>query len=200
MVKKRIAALYVENVQAELDYIIKDLESINRAPLMVKVDPAQSIVEAIDKIDKREQPYDALILDMMLPKDKDQLALLNKKEAEREVKWKEYREVIDKMQDDDDDKKKQVKELRKVLNDIDDEIDNLLDLEGGLTIAKYYKEKTTEITIPIIFFTARGEDHLKNKCRNFVGEKFGWIEKPATAEEIFSKLSELLKKNSKSSK
>jgi DNA-binding response OmpR family regulator len=175
--------LYVENVIEELDYfrIYKgDLQ--NKTGYYVKLDTARTVDEAINKIAVRK--FDALLLDMMLPKDEKTLTALNKKESEREQVWIRYNTICSNPGDREHNRL-EIKELREKINQIDEDIDKMLNMEGGLEIARYYINKHGKM--PVIFFTALGDESLSEKCKHVVGEElYGYIEKPATVEEVYT--------------
>ncbi len=143
---------------------------------------------AIEHLINNNEYFDALIVDLMLPRNKEDSDKLQPLNIERQ---RLLEEIIKKTNYSTEELDYKTARLRKQLDNLDEEIDTLIDLEGGYNILKEYAKHREEpkLTIPIIIFTARGLEEIKDKCRSIVHPKcLKWFDKPEDEMEIVKEL------------
>lgn len=185
----RKKVLYIENDGELVESFKPILEGKS-----ITVSIARHMEEAKQYI--RKEVFDGYIIDTMLPQDKDGLEELERKEKER---MDILDELISKtkfsngLTDD-------IIQLRMQIDAFDEEIEELLNLKGGLELVKeiakkhFPKKEKPKLDVPVIFFAARAAPELVRECREYVKDEFfRWYEKPSDEETVAEDLSILLK-------
>ena len=139
--------------------------------------------------------YEAYVIDVMLPKNADELKKLESLELERLKKLDKLTGIRGRSDGD----MERGFELRKEIDWLDLEIDKHLDKEGGIGLLKLIcsvrsdRIKYGKLHLPVVFWTARSAPELKRSCEELVDEKFlGWIEKPEDEEFVYDTIKGLL--------
>ncbi len=198
--KKRV--LMVENdkeqVKCIIDYFdtyVNEMTNYN-----IEVIPARTIDETMEiigraRVQKPRKLFDAVLLDSMLPQNQEDLFKLESLEKKRKETWYEYIKI--KEAPSESDNKKKIPKLKEDIDEIDDEIDKVLQLEGCIPIAEQYISTFPELSKtsnPFMFFTARSERDLMNRCGWIIpSTNFYWLEKPASPEDVFKIMLEFWK-------
>ena len=154
-------------------------------------------------ISKKKLDIDALLIDLMLPKNENcnrllEEGLFNKKgeliqESLLKLRAEKWKELIEFAGSDYQELNTDISRIRKELDIIDENIDANLNLEGGVEILEEFnrisgKGDPKVIEIPTIVITARGLPKLRKRCANLVKNGvFHWLEKPIRIEEVVSK-------------
>lgn len=178
---------YVEN---DKDLVESFQEVINDYPNIELTITYQ--MEGAKQIIKDEEPFDGYIIDIMLPRAEKDLAALEEKERER---TNLLDELISKTDFESESLSLEILKLRRQIDEVDAEIEVLLNMEGGLELVELIAKKHSieKLEVPVIFFTARAAPELKDKCKEFVHDKFFyWFEKPEDEEVVAKTLSKLL--------
>jgi len=187
--KKRV--LYIENDGNLVDSLREVIEQTGAIELTVAcyMDEAKRII-------KEKPPFDAYIVDIMLPRTKEDLGILEAKESERMRLLDKLIRVTDYGSEPLDPK---VFTLRGEIDRIDEEIERLLQMDGGLELVKAIAEKNSgrddpdPLEVPVVFFTARAAPELKDKGKRYVRpDMFRWFEKPEDEDVVAKELMRLL--------
>ena len=148
---------------------------------------------------KNAVQFDGLIVDIMLPPDKN---VLDKLEPLEETREKLLKELISRTEYDSLRLDNETVALRLRIRKFDEEIEGCLELMGGYDIlAEYARKQDGKVTeelpkslrIPVVFCTARGLPEVVAACRSIVVEDYyAWLEKPVESAVVASKLRKLL--------
>jgi CheY-like chemotaxis protein len=197
MDKKRI--LFIENDQRLTDSFeecVRDEEKDGRVPFPVEILVARDMAEARDALSRDILP-DALLVDLMLPRDKDDLEQLELLEKERRELVKELFHMAGFSAAAGDEKSV---DLREKIRQLDDQIRPLVEPEGGREVVETLARRLgpasdppKPIELPVVFFTARGLPEVKSRCQKLVAKGwFEFIEKPVGEVKVLGTLVDLM--------
>ena len=187
--KRRV--FYVENNKN----LLNRFQEVIKDKLDIELIPAYYLEQA-KQIIGEQGPFDGYIIDIMLPQTEQELTQLTKKEGERT-------RLLDELISSTDLESESLDEgtvrLRTKIDIVDAEIKNLLNMQGGLELVELIahkhsaKQDPEALKVPVIFWTARVAEELKEKCRRYVNKEFfKWLEKPEdvsiVAEELVRRL------------
>lgn len=192
---KRI--LYIENDKG----LVESFREVVRDPAtsgghaVIQLTVAYDMEQAKDLINSKG-PFDAYIIDTMLPRNQSDLERLEKAEEER---MGHLDELIKSTNLESEKLSDKIFALRRKIDGVDEEISRLVDEKGGLRLIELIankhccKEPRAPLEVPVIFWTARAAPELKDACKEHVRpEDFRWIEKPTDEEEVLGELVKLL--------
>jgi len=202
--------LYIENDKT-LVYNFKDAlnEELPRidSSISIRLQIAYDMEEARKWLIQNGERFDALMVDVMLPRNKqerEQLDRLERKRREALLKL-ERKKDYDKDRLDDE-----TIHLRFEIDQLDFEIEKYLDMEGGYNVLKEWahsldasgdKENPRPLELPVVFWTARAMPEVREKCKSIVHKDyFKWFEKPSDELDILKELLKMVKEKSKVSK
>ncbi|MBN2444866.1 MAG: hypothetical protein JXJ04_26160 [Spirochaetales bacterium] len=153
----------------------------------IEIDIFSDVESVLNKLKEADFYFQLVILDIMLPgteKKYQEIQDLNKilLDINKQIRKTNDRES-----------KAELREKRQtILFDINEKIN----MRGGLTIASYYKELCIENKreqAPILFFTAVKEPERIEEARQYC-DRFDWLGKPMLSNELLDKIKLLLGK------
>jgi len=153
-------------------------------------------MEQAKKTIEKERSFDGYIIDLMLPRNQEDLDELEKIEEER---MGLLNDLIKATNFDSQNLSNRIIDLRRQIDDVDEEVSRLVDEKGGLELVKLIakrhcgKELPDALDVPVIFWTARVAPEVKDESKEYVeGKYFRWMEKPTDEEEVFGELVKLI--------
>jgi CheY-like chemotaxis protein len=161
--------------------------------LTVTIAIAQHKAEAEEQLLRQEGEgrFAALIVDVMLPGDAEDLTALATLDRQRTEAFAKLAEATAGEVDYLDER---IAKLRFEIDDLDQQIDARLALEGGCELLERYSdqlhpgqnaEERAPLALPVIVFTARGLSEVRSRCERIVdGAYLRWLEKPVDEAEI----------------
>jgi CheY-like chemotaxis protein len=185
--------LHVENdrrLVTSFREVVRDELGAIDSSLTLHYGVALHMKDATDRLVDKKEKFDALIVDLMLPRNEDEFKRLEELERKRREK---LHQLIEKT-DHEEELNAETLGLRKDIDDMDNDIEDCLDMEGGYEVLRKWavaldpsgdKKNPRPLEIPVIFWTARGLPEVRNRCKSIVAEKyFKWFEKPTDELEV----------------
>ena len=207
IVEKRI--LHIENDE-RLIHCLQEVLSNERVKkdwgFKVEALAACHMAEAKRRLIKNRENFDALIVDLMMPRTKAELMKLEESEKKRRDI---LQSLIAKTRDNTIELTEEVVRLRKQLDLVEKEIKSCVDMLGGYHVLKEWghsldtsgdKENPKSLKIPVVFWTARAKPEIREKCRMIVHrDYFAWLEKPVEDMEVVRTLVDLWRRGRRES-
>jgi CheY-like chemotaxis protein len=196
--------LYIENDKA-LTESLQECIREERARLSQKVEielvVARHMEEAVQLLDPSKPGFDALLLDLMLPRNAEDLADLEKLEGQRRKLVREYFRRANPRQPEVADE--ETVSLQKQIDMLDLDIEPRVAAEGGCEILEWLARKRDAsappgrdprpLEFPVVVFTARGLPEVKARCEKLVSERYyRFFDKPAMEADVLQALLDLL--------
>ena len=178
--------LLVEN-DAALTALLEQLLPIKFAPRQCDVtvkrymDEARSVMK-----DGGISNFSCLMIDIMLPRTKSNLTRLMNLETERREL---LRQVKMRRSLPAEGAEERIARLYQEIDRKDSEIEEVQDLEGGITLLEEIVVAPRRIQVPTVFSTARALPELRKRAEKMVEPGlFAWIQKPAAAQLVVDAL------------
>ncbi|MGC9973396.1 MAG: hypothetical protein ABSE56_22705 [Bryobacteraceae bacterium] len=179
--------LLIEN-DKELTALLEKLLPWELRPRKVATIVKHHVAEATEVLQTRFLDLRGLIVDIMLPRNEEELGTLEDLEKSRREMLGELKECRTQTGTEAEER---IRGFRLEIDELDAQIERAQDLEGGVNLlAAVLNERHEEfITIPTVFFTARALPHLRARAEKLVKPGvFTWIQKPAPASAIVGAL------------
>lgn len=199
----RYRVLHIENDRKLTDSLKECAdEKLRELSRNVEIDfvVARHIQQANDLLDANDPPLDALIVDLMLPRNEDDLTELERLERQRaETVRKRFRRATYDAAVVDEETVSLTEDIRR----LDREIEPHVAPEGGCEILARLAERLDldrktdsdpkPLFLPTIFLTARGLPEVKKRCAKLVAARSSrFLEKPVWEDDVLRALLELL--------
>jgi CheY-like chemotaxis protein len=182
--------LLVENdpaLTALLEQLLPKEFAPRRCEVIVKryMDEARTVLQ-----DGGINNFSGLMIDIMLPRTEKELAQLVTLETERRELLRQVKRLRSMATSN---AEEQVSRLYQEIDGKDSAIEEVQDLQGGITLLnEIIINPFKKITIPTVFSTARALPDLRKRAQEMVEPgRFAWIQKPAAAGLVVDALSEM---------
>jgi len=194
--------LYIENDKVVTDSfqecIRKHLHELS-PKAQIKLVVARHKDGAIQLLGEGKPDFDALIVDLMLPRNAEDLAALERLELQRrELVRQHFRRAASEPATGDE----EAVRLRKQIDMLDREIEEHVASDGGYEILEWFLRKRNQaagpewrpvpLELPVILLTARGLPEVNQRCGRLVNTRYyRFFEKPVMEVDVLQALLDL---------